>query len=195
MEKTKRIIIVGISLLASSLMGCSATHDESFLISYDYNGTEKNADGLPIVRIKLGERIFSYLPAHEYDFLVPGDSIKLNYTGSLKEETGGVSTYSFAGVVINEFKCTYTDIVEISEDAIERLPDGSISYIPYGEYDQYVILDKDLSFCKLEEYRGTTLYGSSDLSRGESCPEGALCGPKLYPLGGLFAFDPRPSAK
>jgi hypothetical protein len=193
-------------LLIPLLSSCNSgnLHTDKLYVGYDYGNitfkTDPNSgEQISAITILLEDGFFSFSdgvksPKLEYDFLVPGDYLSITYENDLVcQESYPVRWMVSNGKLLSaEYK--YTNIIEIENENIARNEEGMVSEITnYGYYDEYVILDKNLNYVALDNYNGDKLYASVDSSRAPapSCPVGALCEPTIYPLGALFAFNPR----
>ena len=57
--------------------------------------------------------------------------------------------------------------------------------------NEFVILNKDYQYLKLEDYTGDKLYLSVDLSEVTKSIDSYIYGPDIYYISGIYAYNPR----
>jgi hypothetical protein len=189
MRNNRLIISLSLtSLIFFSLFSCSSsTHEYDLIVNYAYDVKEDSAvqlyQGAYLVFEDNGQQV-------DHLFLVPGDKAIVNYKGDLYCTESYPGNCTLASDKFVSISYVYTTIREIDmNDVREDVNDGGEPLAGYGYYDEYVIMDKEtLSYIPLSEYDSDILYASEDTSR---LPEKGDLEP--FPLGGLFAFNPRES--
>ena len=200
--KKKHLVknLILIPFLSFLLFGCSnVSNTYTFHLTYDY-GTitqrenPETGEHTPIIT-SLWDGGFLDMDfdddTREHDFLVPGDTLTIEYTGELLAQESYPARWVIEDGEVTNVEYSWTTIVEIPSENIVKENDRITSISNYSYPDNYVVLDKEMNYIALDEYEGNLLFGSYDSSRETNCPEGCLCEPQPYPLGTLFAFNPR----
>lgn len=207
MSKIKKLFpFVAIFALLSCQSG--EIHKTTVYVNFDYGNhifitDPETGNEIPVAAPLLQSNYYNFgkedrkkIPAIEFDYLIPGDRFYFEHSGSgdiICTESYPGNCY-FEDGLLKSAKYIYTDVVEIDEESIIRNESGGIEDLyNFCAYDRYVIISSDLQFVRLDEYEGTTLFGSKDLSRVIPRGEKARTAPQPLHLGSLFAFNPRPS--
>ena len=196
-RKLTWILLLPLLLTISS---CIDNEPQTFNINYDYGNISKRIDEetgkeVPIVTYLYDDGLFSTSINidldSKYKFLVPGDTLKIRYTGELSKQETYPSTINISGEITTIYY-EYTRIINISSAYINRDENNKIvSIVDYYYPDPYIVINENLDFIPLSEYDGENIFGSYDSSLNYNCPRNALCEVQRFPLGALFAFNPR----
>lgn len=177
MKRNTLVICLLSSLLLSS---CSFGEQiESMEITYNYGGYRKDKitplfdDGVINIDNK--------------EFLAPGDTLIISYTGKITSTNTSPLQYEIKNGEIKSFKLIKTKVDRLN------YVDESTSLFDKYSYPKYIVTDKEYNYVSIDEYKGDFLYYSVDiniLSDGnwEHNNPNDL---SLYPLAGLFSFNPR----
>ncbi len=194
----KKITIFQFSLLI--LCGCSSgSNDYTFNLTFDYGNLTQRVDpdtgeSIPLITPLLDSGFLEFdftADTMKYDFMVPGDTLTIEYTGDLYAQETYPAKWFIENGEVSDAVYSWATIIEIPNECIVR-NNSKIDYISgYNYSDDFVVLDKELNYIALDEYEGDTLFGSHDVSRELSCPDGCFCNVQLFALGALFAFNPR----
>lgn len=120
--------------------------------------------------------------------LIAGDLLNIEYTGELIATESYPGTFYLDGEIIS-YNFEKTNIIEIDiKEDLFTLDNLSSNYVLENEY---VILNKDYQYLKLEDYTGDKLYLSVDLSEVTINNDSHLYGPGIYHISGIYAYNPR----
>lgn len=120
--------------------------------------------------------------------LIAGDLLNIEYTGDLIATESYPGTFYLDGDIISyNFEKTNIIEIDIKEDLL-TLDNLSQYYVLENEY---VILNKDYQYLKLEDYTGDKLYLSVDLSEVTINNDSYFYGPDIYHISGIYAYNPR----
>ncbi|MBO5261974.1 MAG: hypothetical protein J6B45_02910 [Clostridia bacterium] len=122
----------------------------------------------------------------EPEDIVAGDSITVEYTGSVLIEEKYPSSISLNGEV-KSVTFNYAEVVHLvgmSHNLIEQIK----AYYTYS--DAMVILDRSGNFTTLDEYKGGEIYLVTDQKRYAE-NEKAEIPSKRYPIACMLAYNPR----
>lgn len=120
--------------------------------------------------------------------LIAGDLLNIEYTGELIATESYPGTFYLDGEIISyNFEKTNIIEIDIKEDLL-TLDNLSQYYVLENEY---VILNKDYQYLKLEDYTGDKLYLSVDLSEVTINNDSHFYGPDIYHISGIYAYNPR----
>ncbi len=127
--------------------------------------------------------------------LIAGDLLNIEYTGEIIASESYPGTFeSYPGtlyldgeIISYNFEKTKIIEIDIKEDLL-TIDNLSQNYVLENEF---VILNKDYQYLKLEDYTGDMLYLSVDLSEVTKSNDSYLYGPDIYHISGIYAYNPR----
>lgn len=169
---------------ASSSSSREQLQQQSFVCDYLY-GHVSSESGANYAVACWDSGTFSFDVPYVSSFLVPGDHLTLSYYGELNARETSPAEYVLDGEVVGASYST-ASLFHLGEESFTRNEEGGIeSIINWCSFDLYVIINEDLEYVPLAEYKGEELWISLDSSR----PVDAVLG--MHPGGALFAFNPR----
>ena len=158
---------------------------DAFTLTYDYGRIVENTV----------TELFNYGFFFNVEFeeskipLVAGDKLVFKHNGEFVSLETYPSEIRFEGEVINTYYL-YTEIRAISEEDIVRNESGGIEHIKNCAYtSEYVIINENMEFVKLSEYKGDSLYFSIDPSTYISDD---TTDPQPLSAAAFYAYNPRP---
>lgn len=160
-------------------------HTDAFTVTYDYGRIVENTV----------TELFNYGFFFNVEFeeskipLVAGDKLVCKHNGEFVSLETYPSQICFEGEVINTFYM-YTKIRGVSDEDIVRNESGGIERIKNCAYTtEYVIINENMEFVKLSEYKGDFLYFSIDPSTYISDDSND---PQPLSASAFYAYNPRP---
>ena len=204
MKKSKFLLFLSLPLLLTSCSNPGTTSKNSLTSSSDES--EIKTANIPLTfvfeHVYDGESnipLASLLYQSKYlsdDFdeleiphdLIAGDLLSIEYTGEIIASESYPGTLYLDGEIISyNFEKTKIIEIDIKEDLL-TIDNLSQNYVLENEF---VILNKDYQYLKLEDYTGDKLYLSVDLSAVTKSIDSYIYGPGIYHISGIYAYNPR----
>ncbi len=160
-------------------------------------GHIQKEDGTNIAPLLYNHSYYSFKGTGSVDkpekALVAGDQVYITFDGAY--EGICLMTYPSQCTIEGDIISTRYEYAEVQKEEVASV-DGLLSvylHASYGFARDFIILDPSGAYIPLDEYRGDEVYVTSDLNAMSkiTCPEGAYCEPSLYPIAGIYAYDPR----
>ena len=204
MKKSKCLLFLSLPLLLTSCSNPGTTSKNSLTSSSDEN--EIKTANIPLTfvfehvydgesNIPLASLLYqsNYL-SDDFDEveipqdLIAGDLLNIEYTGEIIAAESYPGTLYLDGEIISyNFEKTKIIEIDIKEDLL-TIDNLSQSYILENEF---VILNKNYQYLKLEDYTGDKLYLSVDLSEVTKSIDSIIYGLDIYHISGIYAYNPR----
>lgn len=161
-------------------------HTDIFTMTYDYGTIIENT-----VTELFNGGFFSNVEFEESEIpLVAGDKFVFKHNGEFVSLETYPAQIRFEGEIVNTFYM-YTKIRAVSEEDIVRNENGGIERINNCAYTtEYVIINEEMEFVKLSEYKGEPLYFAIDPSMYISDDSNE---PQPLSAAAFYAYNPRPN--
>lgn len=200
MEKSKFLLFLSLPLLLTSCSNPGTISKNSLTSSSDENEIKTaniplnfvfehvydSEDNLPLASLLYQSNYLS----DDFDELeipqdlIAGDLLNIEYTREIIATESYLGTFYLNGEIISyNFEKTKIIEIDIKEDLL-TIDNLSQSYILENEF---VILNKDYQYLKLEDYTGDKLYLSVDLSEVTKSIDSYIYGPDIYYIFGIYA--------
>ena len=189
MKRTKIIILAITTIMLFCLSGCNLenqVNDQTekeivMTVNCDYR-FHMNGKVVPLLD---SNRVFFDLEEYNIPQLYPGDKVVVTYTGEMMIAESYPGQVITNGIDIIDIVYQPAEIILIEEENIIRDENNQIKLISNYTQHEYIILDKEMNFCKLSEYNGEKVYATTN-----SDDYKLLTKDPVILTYGLLAFNP-----
>ena len=189
MKKSKFLLLLSLPLLLTS---CSnpGTKTANIPLTFVFEHVYDGESNIPLASLLYQSNYLSddFDEVEIPQDLIAGDLLNIEYTGEIIATESYPGTLYLDGEIISyNFEKTKILEIDIKEDLL-TIDNLSQAYILENEF---VILNKDYQYLKLEDYTGDKLYLSVDLSEVNKSIDSVIYGPDIYHISGIYAYNPR----